>query len=92
MTRYQRARRIGIWRGAAITVLLSALWILASSYAGQITYLPKVDPMNTSPQELARQDWATIGAFDPEQLQGDQRREYEAEAARIERQWDNQPN
>lgn len=48
--------------------------------------------MHTSPQELARQDWATIGAFDPEQLQGDQRREYEAEAARIERQWDNQPN
>lgn len=48
--------------------------------------------MHTSPQELAQQDWAAIGAFDPEQLQGEQRREYEAEAARIERQWDNQPN
>ncbi len=48
--------------------------------------------MTTNPQELARKDWAESGEFAPEKLQDEQRREYEAEAARIERQWDNQPN
>jgi hypothetical protein len=39
----------------------------------------------------AQLDWATVGAFSPEQFTGEQRKEYEDEAARIERQWDNQP-
>jgi hypothetical protein len=48
--------------------------------------------MNASPQLAAQLDWMKVGAFSPEQFDGDQRKEYEAEAARIERQWDNQPN
>lgn len=48
--------------------------------------------MTTSPRLAAHFDWATVGAFSPERYQGEQRKEYEAEAARIERQWDNQPN
>jgi hypothetical protein len=47
--------------------------------------------MNTTPQLAALLDWTTVGAFSPEQFDGDERKEYEAEAARIERQWDNQP-
>lgn len=31
------------------------------------------------------------GSFTPERYQGDERRQYEEEAARILRQWDNQP-
>jgi hypothetical protein len=46
--------------------------------------------MNT-PRLTAQLDWMTVGAFDPEQFQGDERREYEDEALKIERQWDNQP-
>ena len=46
--------------------------------------------MNT-PQLTAQLDWMTVGAFDPEQFQRDQRKEYEEEALKIERQWDNQP-
>ncbi len=45
--------------------------------------------MNT-PRMAAQLDWATVGSFSPEQFTGDQRREYEIEAARIEREWDNQ--
>lgn len=48
--------------------------------------------MNTTPRLAAQFDWMTVGAFSPEQFTGDERREYEEEAARIERQWDNQPN
>lgn len=48
--------------------------------------------MHRSPQMAARYDWATTGSFSPEKYQGEDRREYEDEAARIERQWDNQPN
>lgn len=48
--------------------------------------------MNTSPCLTAQLDWKTVGAFSPEQFNGEQRKEYEDEAARIERQWDNQPN
>lgn len=44
-----------------------------------------------SPALMAQFDWMTFGAFMPEQYQGDQRKQYEEEAARIERQWDNQP-
>jgi hypothetical protein len=36
-------------------------------------------------------DWMQVGAFSPEKFTGEQRKEYEDEAARIERQWDNQP-
>ena len=43
-----------------------------------------------SPQFAARLDWAQIGEFRPEQFEGDERKEYEDEAAKIERQWDNQ--
>ena len=43
-----------------------------------------------SPRYAARLDWAQIGEFRPEQFEGDERKEYEAEAAKIERQWDSQ--
>jgi len=48
--------------------------------------------MNTSPRLAAQFDWMTVGAFSPEQFSGEQRKEYEDEARRIEQQWDNQPN
>ncbi|WP_162998255.1 MULTISPECIES: hypothetical protein [Pseudomonas] len=48
--------------------------------------------MNTTPRLAAQLDWMTVGAFSPERFQGEERKEYEEEAARIERQWDNQPN
>jgi hypothetical protein len=37
MTRLQRARRIYIWRGSAIAITGSTIWMLASAYAGHIT-------------------------------------------------------
>jgi hypothetical protein len=44
-------------------------------------------------QAMAAQlDWMMIGAFSPERFTGDQRKEYEDEARRIQRQWDNQPS
>ncbi|MFG0864578.1 hypothetical protein [Pseudomonas sp. FYR_7] len=48
--------------------------------------------MKTTPRLAAHIDWMTVGEFSPERYQGDERKEYEEEAARIERQWDNQPN
>ncbi|UXA41370.1 hypothetical protein [Pseudomonas juntendi] len=48
--------------------------------------------MNTTPLLAAQLDWMTVGAFSPERFQGEERKEYEEEAARIERQWDNQPS
>lgn len=48
--------------------------------------------MTTSPRQAAQLDWRSVGSFSPERFSGDQRKEYEDEAARIERQWDNQPN
>ena len=42
------------------------------------------------PAVAAQLDWMKVGSFDPEQFEGEQRRQYEDEAARIERQWDNQ--
>lgn len=48
--------------------------------------------MNTTPRLAAQIDWMTVGSFLPEQYQGDERKEYEDEASRIEWQWDNQPN
>lgn len=45
-----------------------------------------------TPRLAAQIDWMTVGAFLPERYQGDERKEYEEEAARIERQWDNQPS
>ena len=47
--------------------------------------------MTTSPRLAAQVDWMQVGAFSPEKFTGEQRKEYEDEAARIERQWDNQP-
>lgn len=44
-----------------------------------------------SPVLAAQLDWMQTGEFRPEQFTGDQREQYEAEAARIQRQWDNQP-
>ncbi|WP_432783687.1 hypothetical protein QZH45_09525 [Pseudomonas corrugata] len=44
-----------------------------------------------SPAMTARRDWATVGEFSPERFTGDQRKEYEDEARRIQQQWDNQP-
>lgn len=43
-----------------------------------------------SPRHAAQLDWAQTGEFCPEQFEGDERKEYEDEAAKIERQWDNQ--
>lgn len=43
-----------------------------------------------SPALAARMDWMSTGEFMPEQFQGEQRQQYEAEAARIEQQRDNQ--
>lgn len=48
--------------------------------------------MSTSPRMAARMDWAQVGAFSPDRFTGEQRKEYEDEARRIQRQWDNQPN
>lgn len=45
----------------------------------------------SAPRMAAHIDWVTAGSFSPERFQGDERREYEAEQARIEREWDNQP-
>lgn len=47
-------------------------------------------PTQVSPAVAAQLDWMTVGAFEPERFQGEQRKQYEDEAARIERQWDNQ--
>jgi hypothetical protein len=46
----------------------------------------------SNPRFSAQLDWAQQGAFFPERYQGEARRQYEDEAARILRQWDNQPN
>ena len=43
------------------------------------------------PALAARLDWALLDEFVPEQFQGEQRAEYEAAWADIERQRDNQP-
>lgn len=43
-----------------------------------------------SPKFAAQLDWLQCGEFRPEKFDGDDRKEYEEEAARIERQWDNQ--
>jgi len=37
MTRLQRARRIYTWRGAAVALLFSTAWMLASAYSRQLT-------------------------------------------------------
>lgn len=47
--------------------------------------------MTANPRMAAQLDWAQTGSFCPEKYQGDERRQYEDEAARILRQWDNQP-
>jgi len=48
--------------------------------------------MYTSPRLAAQLDWMQVGEFSPERFTGEQRKEYEDEARRIEKQWDNQPN
>ncbi|WP_341519880.1 hypothetical protein AABC73_15120 [Pseudomonas sp. G.S.17] len=45
----------------------------------------------STPRMAAQLDWRTVGSFSPERFAGDERKEYEAEQARIEREWDNQP-
>ena len=45
-----------------------------------------------SPAMAAQRDWMTVGAFSPQRFTGEQRKEYEDEARRIQQQWDNQPN
>ena len=37
MSAYQRAKRLYIWRGSAIVLLLCTEWMLASAYAGHVT-------------------------------------------------------
>ncbi|KPY83736.1 hypothetical protein RA263_14545 [Pseudomonas syringae pv. tagetis] len=46
----------------------------------------------SKPRMAARSDWMTVGSFSPERFTGEERKEYEAEQDRIEREWDNQPN
>lgn len=48
--------------------------------------------MSLSPRLAAQFDWMQVGAFTPDQFAGEQRKEYEDEARRIQEQWDNQPN
>lgn len=48
--------------------------------------------MNINPRLSAQLDWMKVGAFSPDRFTGEQRKEYEDEARRIQRQWDNQPN
>lgn len=48
--------------------------------------------MSTSPRLAAQLDWMMVGSFSPDRFAGEQRKEYEDEARRIQRQWDNQPN
>lgn len=43
------------------------------------------------PAFAAQLDWMQVGAFNAERFSGEQRKEYESEQRRIERQWDNQP-
>lgn len=43
--------------------------------------------MNT-PRMAAHLDWALVGSFSPEQFAGDERKEYEDEARKIEREFD----
>jgi hypothetical protein len=45
----------------------------------------------SSPKLAALLDWMQQGAFFPERFSGTERDEYQAEAARIQRQWDMQP-
>lgn len=45
-----------------------------------------------TPATAAQADWKEVGAFSPDRFTGEQRKEYEDEARRIQRQWDNQPN
>jgi len=42
----------------------------------------------STPRMAAHLDWALIGAFTPEQYTGDERKEYEDEARKIEREFD----
>lgn len=44
-----------------------------------------------SPATAAQFDWMTLGEFWPERFQGEQRRQYEEAAARIEREFDSNP-
>lgn len=44
-----------------------------------------------TPRMAAQLDWMQQGCFHPEKYQGDERRQYEDEAAKIQRQWDNNP-
>lgn len=45
----------------------------------------------SSPALAAQLDWFVQGQFNPEKFDGEQRKAYEQEAARIEQRWDNQP-
>lgn len=42
----------------------------------------------STPRMTAHLDWALVGAFSPEQFNGDERTEYEDEARKIEREFD----
>lgn len=52
---------------------------------------PSPAPSRVIARVAAQLDWASQGQFNPDQFDGDQRKAYEQEAARIEQQWDNQP-
>lgn len=42
----------------------------------------------STPRMAAHLDWATVGSFTPEQFTGGDRKEYEDEARKIEREFD----
>lgn len=52
---------------------------------------PSPTPSLVIARVAAQLDWASQGQFNPDQFDGEQRKAYEQEAARIEQQWDNQP-
>lgn len=43
----------------------------------------------SNPRMAAHLDWATVGSFTPEKFTGTDRKEYEDEARKIEREWEN---
>ena len=47
--------------------------------------------MTAKPRMQALIDWRDTGSFAPDRFEGEARKQYEDEAARILRQWDNQP-
>jgi hypothetical protein len=50
-----------------------------------------IQQQQQTPALAAQHDWMLQGHFSPEKFQGEQRKQYEQEAKRIEREWDRKP-